>query len=99
MIGHLSPTFSSLRTQIHARSLPCRKPVCPHQAALCVPTYGLRPANPPHSTHSCNQTHTPGDVSRKRKLLEKQKEGKKRLRRLGALQVPAEVFPELMKPI
>lgn len=35
----------------------------------------------------------------KRKLLEKQKEGKKRMRRLGALQVPAEVFPELMRAI
>jgi GTP-binding protein LepA len=39
-----------------------------------------------------------GDVSRKRKLLEKQKEGKKRMRQLGALSVPAEVFPELLKP-
>ena len=38
-----------------------------------------------------------GDVSRKRKLLEKQKEGKKRLRQLGSLSVPAEVFPELLK--
>ncbi|KIY92753.1 GTP-binding protein lepA [Monoraphidium neglectum] len=40
-----------------------------------------------------------GDVSRKRKLLEKQKEGKMRLRRLGALQVPADVFPELMRSL
>jgi hypothetical protein len=48
----------------------------------------LPPANQP-----------PGDVSRKRKLLEKQKEGKKRLRQMGALQVPAEVFPELMKAL
>ncbi|KAF6264082.1 GTP binding protein lepa [Scenedesmus sp. NREL 46B-D3] len=39
-----------------------------------------------------------GDVSRKRKLLQKQKEGKKRLRQLGGLSVPAEVFPELLKP-
>jgi translation elongation factor EF-4 len=38
-------------------------------------------------------------VTRKRKLLEKQKEGKRRLRRLGSLQVPAEVFPQLMKPL
>jgi GTP-binding protein LepA len=39
-----------------------------------------------------------GDVSRKRKLLQKQKEGKKRLRQLGGLSVPAEIFPELLKP-
>lgn len=39
-----------------------------------------------------------GDVSRKRKLLEKQKEGKKRLRQLGGLTVSAEIFPELLKP-
>ena len=34
---------------------------------------------------------------RKRKLLEKQKEGKKRMRRLGSVDVPQEVFHELMK--
>ncbi|EFN57155.1 hypothetical protein CHLNCDRAFT_56093 [Chlorella variabilis] len=38
-----------------------------------------------------------GDVSRKRKLLEKQKEGKKRMRRVGSVDVPQEVFHELMK--
>lgn len=40
--------------------------------------------------------HTPV-VGRKRKLLEKQKEGKKRMRRLGSVDVPQEVFHELMK--
>jgi translation elongation factor EF-4 len=39
-----------------------------------------------------------GDVSRKRKLLEKQKEGKRRMRQLGGLSVPVEIFPELLKP-
>lgn len=34
---------------------------------------------------------------RKRKLLEKQKEGKRRMRRLGSVDVPQEVFHELMK--
>eukprot|EP00879_Flechtneria_rotunda_P032461 GHRR01035670.1.p1 GENE.GHRR01035670.1~~GHRR01035670.1.p1 ORF type:complete len:213 (+),score=109.78 GHRR01035670.1:887-1525(+) len=38
-----------------------------------------------------------GDVSRKRKLLEKQKEGKKRMRQLGGLTVPFEVLPQLLK--
>jgi translation elongation factor EF-4 len=38
-----------------------------------------------------------GDVSRKRKLLEKQKEGKKKMQRIGNIEVPAEVFPELMR--
>lgn len=38
-----------------------------------------------------------GDVSRKRKLLEKQKEGKKRMRKLGSVDVPAEALHELMR--
>ena len=38
-----------------------------------------------------------GDVSRKKKLLKKQKEGKKRLKSLGSVNVPVEVFPQLLK--
>ncbi len=38
-----------------------------------------------------------GDVSRKRKLLDKQKEGKKRMRRVGSVDVPQDVFHALMK--
>ena len=38
-----------------------------------------------------------GDITRKKKLLEKQKEGKKRMRQIGSVELPSEAFMSVLR--
>ena len=38
-----------------------------------------------------------GDITRKRKLLDKQKEGKKKMRMIGKVEVPSDVFIKILE--
>ena len=70
----------------------------PHLLVLSVAPFAAR-ALPQQSERApaVVSPAAPGPLCSKRKLLEKQKEGKKRMRRLGCVDVPQEVFHELMK--
>ena len=60
-------------------------------AQLLWPAYAFEMAGAPEHVHGM------GWLRRKRKLLEKQKEGKARMRRVGQVDLPQDVFHSLMR--
>ncbi len=77
---------------------------CEGFSELSIPKLLSTPPPPPHAPCPPQATRKDviakcygGDVSRKRKLLDKQKEGKKRMKKMGSIDVPADLFPQLMR--